>query len=56
VDVSINEIQRAVKLTATTVEYITFKVPRKEAGFQSDLYPPVRSGEASMTFEDYLSG
>lgn len=56
VDLSMNEIQRGVRLTATTVEYVSFKVPRKLGGFQEDLYPPVKSGEAAMTFEDYASG
>ncbi len=56
VDQSVNEVNRGVRLTAKTVEYVHFKVPTKAAGFQSHLYPPVRSQEPAMKFEDYISG
>jgi len=55
-DMENNEVNRAVRLTATTVEYVHFKVPRKAAGFQQDLYPPVRSLAPAMKFEDYIAG
>ena len=42
-DVQSNEVNRGVRLTNTTVEYVSFKVPRKSANFQADLYPPTRS-------------
>jgi coronin-1B/1C/6 len=37
------EVMRGVRLTAKTVEYVSFKVPRKSGTFQSDLFPPCRS-------------
>jgi coronin-1B/1C/6 len=55
-DTSINEVAKGVRLTNKTIEYVSFRVPRKAGGFQSDLYPPIRSSEAAMTAEDYLSG
>jgi len=39
VDVSRCEIMRAVKLTTTAVDLISFIVPRRVEGFQEDLYP-----------------
>lgn len=56
VDVMSCEIMRGVRLTGKTVEYISFKVPRKSGTFQADLYPPCKSGTPAMTFEEYWSG
>lgn len=50
------EVARAVRLTAKTVEYVTFKVPRKSGTFQADLFPPCRSSEPAMKFEEYWTG
>lgn len=36
------EVMRGVRLTAKTVEYVSFKVPRKAGTFQADLYPPAK--------------
>jgi len=55
-DLLANEVNRGVRLTAKTVEYVSFKVPRKAGGFQADLFPPTRSSEAAIRFEDYASG
>lgn len=51
VDLMSCEVMRGVRLTAKTVEYVQFKVPRKSGTFQADLYPPCRGGIPSMTFE-----
>ena len=56
VDLMSCEVMRGVRLTAKTVEYVQFKVPRKSGTFQADLYPPCRSGTPSMTFTDYING
>ena len=42
-DVTTNEVAKGVRLTGKTVEYVSFKVPRKSGTFQADLYPPCRS-------------
>jgi len=55
-DLMVNEVNRAVRLTSKTVEYVHFKVPRKSGNFQADLYPPTRSDEPAMKFADYASG
>jgi coronin-1B/1C/6 len=39
VDVSKCEVMRAVKLSTTAVDLISFIVPRRVEGFQEDLYP-----------------
>jgi hypothetical protein len=56
VDVMSCEVNRAVRLTAKTVEYISFKVPRKAGNFQADLYAPCKSQEPAMKFEEYWNG
>jgi hypothetical protein len=56
VDLMNCEVMRGVRLTAKTVEYVTFKVPRKSGTFQADLYPPCRGPESAMKFEEYWSG
>ena len=50
------EVMRGVRLTAKTVEYVSFKVPRKSGTFQADLFPPARTNIAAMNFEEYWSG
>jgi len=55
-DVMACEVMRGVRVTAKTVEYVSFKVPRKAGTFQADLYPPARTGEPAMKFDEYWSG
>jgi coronin-1B/1C/6 len=40
-----NETARLLKLTSTSVEPLSFMVPRKSKGFQEDLYPDTASFE-----------
>ena len=56
VDVMKCEVLRGTRITANTLEYVTFKVPRKSGTFQADLFPPCKSGVPSMNFEQYWSG
>jgi len=56
VDVMSNEIVRAVRLTANTIQYVSFKLPRKSGTFQQDLFPPCKSGNPAMTFDEYWAG
>lgn len=50
------EIQRAIRTTKNTAEFISFKLPRKEAGFSLDLYPGFRSRTAAQSFEEWSQG
>ena len=56
VDIMTCEMMRGVRVTASAVEYVSFKVPRKSGTFQADLYPPCRCPEPAMKFEEYWSG
>lgn len=56
VDFMANELNRAVRLTKTTAEYISFKVPRRSGMFQPDLYPPAPASQFAMACEDYCQG
>lgn len=56
VDVSSNEIMRLYKATATQVEPVSFKVPRKSDVFQDDLFPDAPGSEPSLTAEQWASG
>lgn len=57
VDVMSCEVAKGVRLTAKTIEYVSFKVPRKNgSSFQPDLFPPCRSNEPAMKFEEYWTG
>ncbi|KAF8795020.1 Coronin-7 like protein [Argiope bruennichi] len=52
------EFARAVRLTSSTIEPISFHVPRlRSEYFQDDLFPPTRKNwEPSMTSSEWLSG
>lgn len=52
---AINEVDKAVRLCVKSIEYVSFKVLKKSGGFQNELYPPIRSAEPAMTFNDYIS-
>ncbi|EJC99685.1 DUF1900-domain-containing protein [Fomitiporia mediterranea MF3/22] len=55
-NVSECEIARAYKLSGTSVEPISFIVPRKSDSFQSDIYPPALSSEPALTAGEFFSG
>jgi Type of WD40 repeat len=56
VDIMACEMLRGVRLTGKTIEYVSFKVPRKSGTFQADLYPPCKSPNPAMTFDEYWAG
>lgn len=56
VNVSNNEIARALKLTPKVMEPISFTVPRKSDLFQDDIFPDCFSDEPAMTADEWLSG
>ena len=55
-DVMSNEVNRGVRLTQNYIEYISFKVSRRTGAFQPDLFPPIRSSEPAIKFDDYIAG
>ncbi len=56
VSVSENEIARAYKVYGNLVEPISFRVPRKGEGFQSDLFPDTPGVEPSLKAEEFFEG
>ncbi|KAJ1019553.1 hypothetical protein NDA18_006031 [Ustilago nuda] len=51
-----NEIAKAYKITGTTIQPVSFCVPRKAESFQSDIFPPAPSNVASLTAKDFFQG
>ena len=51
-----NEIAKAYKITGTTIQPVSFCVPRKAEGFQSDIFPPAPSDVPSLTAKDFFEG
>lgn len=56
VDPMKKELVRGLRYTGKTAEFITFKVPRKEEQFSSDLFPKHRATTAAMKFEEWAKG
>ena len=56
VNVGTGEVMRAYKLTGTTVEAITVRVPRKAEGFQEDIYPDCVGVTPGLRVKEWLSG
>ncbi|CDR98933.1 probable CRN1-a coronin, that promotes actin polymerization and crosslinking to microtubules [Sporisorium scitamineum] len=51
-----NEIAKAYKITGTTIQPVSFCVPRKAEGFQSDIFPPAPSAEPALTASEFFNG
>ena len=51
-----NEVTRAFKVHPGMVEPISFRVPRRADGFQSDIFPDTIGPEPALTAEEWLSG
>jgi coronin-1B/1C/6 len=51
-----SEVMRGVRMTAKTIEYVQFKVPRKTGGFTKDLFPDWRTAAPAHDFESYWAG
>uniref|UniRef100_A0A7S4D4C1 Coronin n=2 Tax=Heterosigma akashiwo TaxID=2829 RepID=A0A7S4D4C1_HETAK len=55
-DVMRCETARLLKLTSSSVEPLSFIVPRKSDAFQEDLFPPTFAGRAAHTADEWLAG
>jgi len=56
VDVQKNELMRCLKLTANSIEFVSFNSMRKAESFQDDLYPDCIAGEPALTASKWLEG
>eukprot|EP01029_Cantina_marsupialis_P029115 TRINITY_DN779818_c0_g1_i1.p1 TRINITY_DN779818_c0_g1~~TRINITY_DN779818_c0_g1_i1.p1 ORF type:complete len:437 (-),score=161.77 TRINITY_DN779818_c0_g1_i1:457-1767(-) len=55
-DVMKCEIARFVKLTREGVEHVSMRIPRRDEGFQADLYPDCIAPIPSLTAAQWLEG
>ncbi|KAK4051796.1 Coronin-like protein crn1 [Microbotryomycetes sp. JL201] len=51
-----NEIARAFKAVGSTIEPVSFYVPRKSEAFQNDIFPPCPSDKPALTAQEWLDG
>lgn len=51
-----NEIARAMKVTGSMVQPISFVVPRRSDSFQSDIFPPAPSDVPALSAGEFFSG
>jgi len=56
VDPMESEVMRGVRMSAKTVEYVQFKVPRKTGGFSKELFPDWRVANPAHDFASYWGG
>ena len=56
-DYNKNEIDRFARyVNSQKVYYVSFTIPRRNPGFDPTLYPPVETGEAALTYEQWTGG
>jgi coronin-1B/1C/6 len=56
-DYNKNEIDRFARyVNSQKVYYVSFTIPRRNPGFDPTLYPPVETGEAALTYDQWISG
>ncbi|CAE7536137.1 corA [Symbiodinium pilosum] len=56
VDVSVHEVMRGLKLETSSIQPVSFRVPRKSEAFQEDIFPDCAAGIPNMTADDWVSG
>ena len=51
------EVDRFARyVNSQKVYYVNFTIPRRNPGFDPSLYPPVESGEAALTYDQWVGG
>lgn len=50
------EIDRLAKLTINTIEYLSFYVPKRNEGYDSNVYPLCVSGEVALNTDEWIAG
>jgi hypothetical protein len=56
-DYNKNEIDRFARfVNSQKVYYVSFTIPRRNPGFDASLYPPVFSGEPTLTYDQWVGG
>jgi len=55
VDVGVHEIALYLKLESTSIQPVSFRVPRKSEAFQEDIFPDCPAGVPAMSPDDWVS-
>jgi len=56
-DVLANEVMRILKLTSSSVQPLSLRVPRRHAkSFEQDLFPATFAGQPALSAQDWLGG
>jgi coronin-1B/1C/6 len=55
-DYNNSELARCAIACKSHINYISFKYPRRNQGFQEEFYPHCVTGEAGLTFDEWKSG
>ena len=50
------EVARIGKLTTSTLEYVSFYIPKRVEGFHAEIYPDCITGEINTTLDEWKSG
>jgi len=50
------EVARIGKLTGSTLEYVSFYVPKRVEGFHAEIYPDCITGEVNNTLDEWKGG
>ena len=50
------ELARAAKLSKDSINYVSFKYPRRAQGYQEEFYPHCFTGEQTLTLDEWKSG
>ena len=50
------ELDRFAKYTGKTIQYLSFYYPKRNPEFEEALYPPTFSGEASLSYNEWVNG
>jgi hypothetical protein len=56
VDTGACEIMRAAKLTTNSIDFISFRVPRRSEAFQDDIYPECLASEPALSAAQWAEG
>ncbi|CAE6967054.1 Coro6 [Symbiodinium sp. CCMP2456] len=56
VDVSVHEVMRGLKLETSSIQPVSFRVPRKSEAFQEDIFPDCPAGLPNMNADEWVSG
>ena len=51
-----SEVNRGIRFTQKSAEWISFKLPRKSEAFSEEIFPPCYKGEAVLTYDEWAGG